>query len=98
MLKSRQKIRISREMMEEKPTIMIGKKGLTATLIQEITKQLKRSKTVKIKSIGLPLKDEGPRTMIEEICRSTNSALVEIRGNTFILCRRKKEAPKLDTA
>ena len=98
MLKSRQKIKISREMMKEKPTVMIGKRGLTPSLIQEIAKQLKRSKTVKIRSIGLPLKDDDQRAMIEEICRLTKSVLVEIRGNTLILCRMKKEATRVDIA
>ncbi len=83
--------------MKEKPTVFIGKKGLTVTLVQEIAKQLKHNKTVKIKSIGHPLRDEKLRVAIEDICGSTDSALVEIRGNTFILRRMKKEVPKAET-
>ena len=91
MLKARQKIRIRNKMMKERPTINIGKRGLTSSIVEEVIKQLRLHEMVKIKSLNLPLQDESQRALIEDLSKRTRSSIVEIRGNTLILYSSKKQ-------
>ncbi len=84
------KHRIKREMCSEKATIWIGKNGVEKQIISEIDKQLDKNKTVKIKILKSALENEGVQDIVSKTERETGSTLIEVRGHTFTLYRRRK--------
>jgi len=66
--------------------VRIGKKGLTEGVINEIKRRLEHSNVVKVK-IGIDVEDR--RKFAEEVALKTNSRLIEVRGYTFILAKKK---------
>ena len=73
--------------MDIKPTIQIGKRGITETLLTEIKSQLKKRGIIKIKILKSAKKDAKCKDIADEIAKLTNSKLVDTRGNTFILSK-----------
>ena len=71
--------------MDIKPTIQIGKRGITETLLSEIKSQLKKREFIKVKVLKSAKKDAKCKDIADEIAKLTNSKIVDIRGNTFIL-------------
>ncbi len=72
------------------PLVRVGKAGLGQSLFQEITKQLKTHKLVKIKLLR-NFMDDIPmtkRALGEEFAMKTNSALISVVGNTVVLWRK----------
>jgi RNA-binding protein len=90
MLTARMKRRIKHELATEKPTIWIGKEGTPASTIKEIDKQLETREMIKIRILNTALKEEKTKTLASKVAEQTNSALVEVRGHTFMLYRRRK--------
>jgi len=86
---------VRHELKEEKPTIWVGKDGLTQQVQAEVEKQLQRSKMVKIRILPSALQgDVTAKVIATKAAEETDSALVEVRGHVFILYRRrKKQAP-----
>jgi len=86
---------VRHELKEEKPTIWVGKDGLTPQVQAEVEKQLQRSKMVKIRILPSALQgDVTAKVIATKAAEETDSALVEVRGHVFILYRRrKKQAP-----
>ncbi len=72
-------------MIELKTTIRIGKNGITPSLIEEIKKQLRREKKVKIKMLGSFVKGEDKKQIADKIALKTNSKLVRMVGFVFAL-------------
>ncbi len=68
-----------------KPKIWIGKEGITSTLIELVSRQLKIYKLVKIKVQKNLSKDSKIEKMALLIAKDTNSNLVDVRGRTFTL-------------
>ncbi len=87
---SKMKRRIKRELSAEKPTVWVGKEGATPQIVNEIAKQLDKREIVKIKILRSALKDEEARTVASKIAQQTNSSLVEVRGHTFLLYKRRE--------
>jgi len=82
------------EIKKEIPTIQIGKHGLTDNLIEEIKKNLKKKKEIKIKCLrffcnSLPEKSNKEKisAVAQEISKKTNSRIVKQIGFTIILCK-----------
>jgi len=69
---------------EIKPTVHIGKDGITDGLIEEIKIQVKKHKLVKIRI--LPSVERQKDEIANELAARSSSHLVEIRGNTVLLC------------
>ena len=88
-LTARMKRRIKRRLSEEKPTIQIGKNGVSQKLVEEIEKQLEKKEMVKIKILQSALDEKGAREIASKIAEQTEASLVEVRGHTFILYKRK---------
>jgi RNA-binding protein len=67
-----------------KASIHIGKDGLGDTVIDEVRKQIKVHKVVKIKVLApsAELKEE----IAKDLAERTGAALIEVRGNTILLC------------
>jgi len=77
-------------MSSEKATIWIGKNGVEQQIISEIDKQLDEKKTVKIKILKSALENERVEDIISRTERETSSVLIDARGHTFILYKRRK--------
>ena len=75
----------------EKPTIWIGKEGLTSHLSNEIEKQLNKNKMLKVRILKSALQTETAKTIATNAAEQTDAALVEVRGHVFILYRRHKK-------
>jgi len=84
------KRRIKRELSVERPTIWVGKEGATLQIMGEISKQLDKRKMVKIRVLRSALKEEEAKGIASKIAQQTNSTLIEVRGHTFILYKRRK--------
>ena len=92
MATKRQKLRIKREMAEEKPSIWIGKSGITDELIKEVSNQLERTQVAKIKILKTALKTTHIEELAREIAYKTESNLIEIRGHSLTLQRDQKKS------
>lgn len=70
-----------------RPTVHVGKEGVTDTLIEEIAKQVKNRKVVKVRL--LPSVEEDRKQVAEDLANRSNSVLIEVVGHTVLLCDRK---------
>jgi RNA-binding protein len=81
------------KLKDEKPTIWVGKEGLTSQLSGEIENQLDKKKMVKIRILPSALQEENTaQTIAAKAAEQTGAALVEVRGHVFILYRRHKKS------
>jgi RNA-binding protein len=85
------KRRIKRKLSGEKPTIWIGKSGISPDLINEIEKQLDKKEMVKIKILRSALKENEMRQLASRIAEQTEASLVEVRGHTLMLYKHRKK-------
>ena len=82
---------VRHELKDEKPTIWIGKDGLTPQLSNEIENQLGKKKMLKIKILRSALQQDTAQTIASKAAEQTGASLVEVRGHVFILYRRHKK-------
>ena len=66
-------------------TVHIGKDGLDATLVDEIARQLKKTRLVKVKL--LPSYEKDRMIAGHELADATSSVLIEVRGRTVVLAK-----------
>jgi RNA-binding protein len=76
---------------EEKPTIHVGKGGLTPQSAAEIDKQLSQNRQVKVKILKSALQAETAKAIAAKAAEQTGASLVEVRGHVFILYRKHKK-------
>ena len=76
----------------EKPTVWVGKDGSTAQILSEISRQLDQHEVVKGRILQTALKDVDAREMAAKLAKETESTLLEVRGHTFVLYRKKRKA------
>ncbi len=65
-----------------KPTIWIGKRGCTEDIIDEIKRQIKDRKVIKVKWL------RNTEINPESIAASANADLINVRGRTMVLAER----------
>ncbi len=82
--------RIKRALSSERPTVHVGKEGATNRIIKEVAKQLDTREMIKAKILKSALKDEEAKNIAAKIAEQTESQLIEVRGHTFLLYKRKK--------
>ncbi|MBC2699027.1 MAG: YhbY family RNA-binding protein [ANME-2 cluster archaeon] len=70
------------------PLLNIGKNGVTDSLIEELLRQLKQNKLVKVKILKSALGDMDRKAIAEELAKRTGSQLIEIRGSSAVLYRK----------
>ena len=70
------------------PIIRIGKSGLTAGVVEEIKKQLKKRKLIKIKFLRAALEKKDRKKLAKEIAEKTGAELVQQVG--FVVVLQKK--------
>jgi len=71
-----------------KPTIWIGRSGVTENIIDEIKNQVKIRKIIKVK--WLQSADIDPK----EVAETTKTVLLQVRGHTLILGDRSVHSEK----
>ena len=69
------------------PILNIGKNGVTDTLIEELNKQIKANRLVKVKVLKSAEEGKEVKAIAEEIADATKSTLIEVRGRTVVLYR-----------
>lgn len=70
-----------------KPILNVGKNGITEPLIEEVKKQVKANRLVKIKMLKTMPDGENMEEAARRLAESTGTTLVEIRGSTVVLYR-----------
>ena len=70
------------------PLLNIGKNGVSDSLIEELLRQLKRNKLVKVKILKSALEDMDRKAIAGELAKRTGSQLVEIKGSSAVLYRK----------
>jgi RNA-binding protein len=68
-----------------RPSVHVGKEGITPAIIDELSQQLKKNKLVKVKLLSSFEADR--RESAERLAHVSCSILVEIRGKTVVLAR-----------
>lgn len=77
-----------------KPVVMLGQKGLTETVMEEVRIALDSHELIKVRvSTG---DREERQKIIERICNTTESELVQAIGNIAILFRRNHDKPRVE--
>ena len=82
---------VKRMLTTESPTIRIGKCGVSEQTMDQVDKQLSKSTMVKVKVLKTALKDCDTKEIAGKIAHQTGAALVEVRGHTFMLYRRRRK-------
>jgi len=67
-----------------KPTVHVGKEGLTENIVIELKNQIKINRVVKVKV--LPSSADKKREIADELAERSETKLIEIRGSTILLC------------
>ena len=88
---TKMKRHVRHKLKDEKPTIWIGKDGLTPQISSEIDKQLDKHKMLKVKILRSALQTEKAKIIASEAAEQASAALVEVRGHVFILYRRHRK-------
>ncbi|MEM2924902.1 MAG: 50S ribosomal protein L10 [Methanocellales archaeon] len=71
-----------------KAVIQIGKEGITNGVVEELKRQLKEKKLVKVKFLRSALEKTEREQLARELQEKTNAILIEIRGNTAVYQRK----------
>jgi RNA-binding protein len=82
---------VKHKLKDQSPTVWIGKEGLTTKSLDEIEKQLKKNKMVKIKILKSTLQNEKAKDIANITAEKTGALLVDLRGHVFIIYRRKEK-------
>jgi RNA-binding protein len=82
---------VKRALGNARPTIWIGKDGPSQDLVKEIERQLSKNEMVKIKILKSAIAEQQTKEIASRIAEETESSLVEVRGHTVILYKRRKK-------
>ena len=82
---------VRHKLKDEKPTVWIGKEGLTPQISNEIDTQLDKHKMLKVKILRSALQTDTAKIIASEAAEQASAALVEVRGHVFILYRRHRK-------
>lgn len=79
--------RLRAEANQLSPLLNIGKNGVTETLIEELNKQIKANRLVKVRVLKSAEEGKDLQAIAEEIAAATRSTLIDVRGRTVVLYR-----------
>jgi RNA-binding protein len=85
------KRRIKRSLSDEKPTLWVGKSGVSQEFLKEVGKQLDKKEMVKVRILKSALEDGEAKSIAMSAAEQLGASLVEVRGHTFMLFRRRKK-------
>lgn len=77
------------EIKNGRAQINIGKNGITPTFLEHLKIILKKERIVKIKILKEISSEQGNETLINKIIEDLNVYVLDSRGNTFIISKRK---------
>jgi RNA-binding protein len=66
----------------------IGKNGVTPTLIEEIKRQLKDNKLIKVKLLKSAMEEMPREEIAKALAEQSGAELIEVKGNTVVLFKR----------
>lgn len=66
-------------------TAHVGKEGVTGKVVDEVAKQLRKHRVVKVRL--LPSLEQDRREAAQELATASSSVLVEVRGRTVVLAK-----------
>lgn len=69
------------------PILNIGKSGINDSVIDELNKQIKARRLVKVKVLKSAETEKDLKIISEELAVATKSTLIEVRGRTVVLYR-----------
>ncbi len=72
-----------------KPTVWIGKNGVSQEILDEIQKQFDGRNMIKIRILRSAVQEEQPRIIASRIAIQTEARLMDVRGHTFTLYKHK---------
>ncbi len=75
--------RLRADAMSLSPTVQVGKKGITKTIVEELRGQLKKMRLVKVKFSKSAIRSERAE-LAQQLARSTDAELIETRGMTAV--------------
>lgn len=91
MITPKMKRRIKYKLSAEKPTVWVGKEGATTQILSEISRQLDKKEMIKAKILKSALQREEARSIATKVAIQTEAQLIEVRGHTFLLYKRKSK-------
>ena len=77
--------KLKSEAVQLKPIIHIGKNGITDAAVEELKKQIKANRLVKVKMLKTSGVDN--KTLAQQLADATKTTLIEVRGSTAVLYR-----------
>lgn len=69
------------------PTVHVGKEGMDEGVLNEVSFQLKKARLIKVRILSTA--DRSPKDVAEELASSTDSVIVDVRGNVVVLTDRR---------
>ena len=86
-MKGRDLRRLKEELQQGPADVIVGKSGLTDSVIAEIKRRLKEKRAIKVKMLKSALQTEGKdrKEMARSIAERVGARLLEVRGRTMIL-------------
>jgi RNA-binding protein len=66
----------------------VGKNGVTPSLVEELKRQLKDNKLIKVKLLKSAVEAMPRETLGKELAGKTGAELIEVKGNTVVLFKR----------
>jgi len=82
---------VRRALCNSRPTIRVGKDGPSGDLVKEIERQLDKNEMVKVKILKSAIAEQEAKEIASRIAEQTGSSLVELRGHTLMLYKRRKK-------
>ena len=79
---------IMRRAADIKPTVHVGKEGLSEAIALELKDQIKRAKIVKVRVLSTS--SDEISEVADSLAESTDSILVDVRGSNAVFCDRKE--------
>lgn len=70
------------------PASHVGKNGVTDSLIEEINRQLKDNKLIKVKVLKSAMDEMSREDIAHLLVEKTGAELIEVKGNTVVLFKR----------
>jgi RNA-binding protein YhbY len=92
MISKNHRMSIRETFTDTKPTLSIGKNGVTPNLVQETLRQLNISEIIKIRVLKSALQHETFDAIKNNLIERIHIDLVETRGHTILLYKAKQEA------
>ena len=72
------------------PVVRIGKQGIADSVVEEVRKQLKKKKLVKIKFLSNLAKKADKKALAQELADKTDSIIVEQVGFVVVIYKKTK--------